>query len=277
MKNLLNVRLLFMGALLLILLVNAFILIGVGYNRSGEPSSMATLTEREVNIPYRWGREDTSLRLHWRVVSAEDDEYSRYSAPLWFDQKKLETLGFEFLDNVDNETSAHFIETEVILVLEYDGTAYQQVVSDVEARIAMIEKKLIHLKDDEDLMLSLQTAKDRLQHEELSASRLFVVDAGLDQASLRALYPDKSKYILAPGIVEARIYWPYDNGDDLLIAGRIDRLSVEYLHVAGDAYSSLKNLKVNSHYSSHESPPRFSLEVHYGQRLEPWIEKIEML
>jgi hypothetical protein len=57
------------AGLALILLTNAVALLGVYQNRSGEPESMLTLTQRELQQPYGWGmaRENSgiSLRINW--------------------------------------------------------------------------------------------------------------------------------------------------------------------------------------------------------------------
>ncbi|MFT4764295.1 MAG: hypothetical protein ACI9OH_001389 [Oleispira sp.] len=58
MKHLPRSRTLFILALSLVLLVNAFILIGVGYNRTGVAESTVVLTERELTMPYRWNKDE---------------------------------------------------------------------------------------------------------------------------------------------------------------------------------------------------------------------------
>ena len=277
MKNLVSSKNLFLLSLLLIVLVNGFILAGVLYNRSGEPESVVEFTEREVRMPYRRSQDQASVRINWRIVSLDDDSYNRYGSPLWFDQKKLESLGYEFPEGLDVDRQSHFIESEAILVLEYDGGAYQQAIKIAQQRVQVIEKKLTKLIGDEELLSDLKDAKENLKHEELSASRLFVIDAGLDKNKLRAKYPDNQRYILTYGIVDARSYRFDGNRERSVIAGRIDRLSVKYLHVEKEAHSLIDKLKPSSNYSSNENPPRFSLTVHYGQKLEPWIETIELL
>ena len=55
----------------LIVLTNAIALVGVAYNRSGEPDSTLTLTRRELQMSYRWWRDrensGIALRLLWRM------------------------------------------------------------------------------------------------------------------------------------------------------------------------------------------------------------------
>jgi hypothetical protein len=268
---------LFILALSLILLVNAFILIGVWYNRSGDAESMVTLTEREVGMPYSWSRDQSSVHIDWRIISSDYDSYSRYNSPVWFDQEKLESLGFEFAKDSGANKQLHFIESEAILVLEYDGEAYQQALKVTQKRVEDIEKKLSLLIDDEALLIDLKSAKENLKYEKQAASRLFVIDVGLDKKSLRIKYPDNQRYILANGIVDVISYGHYDSNEKSTITGRISRLSVKSLHIDKDMHSIIDKLTPNSNNSSSENPPRFSLKVHYGQKLEPWIEQVSLL
>ncbi|CCK74967.1 conserved hypothetical protein [Oleispira antarctica RB-8] len=272
MKHLPGSKTLFILALSLVLLVNAFILIGVWYNRSGLAESVVVLTERELHMPYRWNRDQTSVRIDWRAISSDGDSYSGYSSPAWFDENKLVSLGFEFSDDSATDYKKHFIEAEAVLVLEYDGETYQQAVKHAQKRVLDIEKKLSRLVDDEDLLSDLKRAKENLKHEEQSASRLFVIDAGLDKEVLRIQYPDNQRYILAYGIVDVRSTGSYRNNTKPTFSGRIDRLSVQYLYIDNSVYSNIDKLKPSLQYSRNENSPRFSLAVHYGQKLEPWID-----
>jgi len=276
MKHLPGSRTLFILALSLVLLVNSFILIGVWYNRSGEAESTVLLTEREMRMPYSWSNDQTFLRISWRNASSE-----------WFDQQKLESLGFDFSEA---EYNTHFIETKAILVLEYDGDAYQQAVKIAQSRVERVERKLTQLNAgkeiqaelndelqtelQEDLQADLKDAQENLKHEKLSASRLFIVDAGLDEEKLRAQYPDNQRYILTYGIVDVRASMPYDENETLVFTGRVDQLSVKRLHIESEMFAKINKLKSNMQYSRNTMPPRFSVEVHFGQRLEPWIEQL---
>ena len=244
MKHLPGSRTLFILALSLVLLVNSFILIGAWYNRSGEAESTVLLTEREMRMPYSWSNDQTFLRINWRIASSK-----------WFDQQKLESLGFDFSEA---EYNTHFIETKAILVLEYDGDAYLQAVKVAQSRVERVERKLTQLvagkeiqaelKDElknelqEDLQADLKDAQENLKHEKFSASRLFVVNAGLDEEQLRAQYPDNQRYILTYGIVDVRANMPYDENETLIFSGRVDQLSVERLHIESEMYAKIKTV-----------------------------------
>ena len=96
-----NVKILIAG-LSIIIVTNVIALGGVAYNRSGEPDALVELTERELDIAYRYGleRENTGLRLNinCRVETLQDDyAYANnncWGNPVWLDQQKLIELGF---------------------------------------------------------------------------------------------------------------------------------------------------------------------------------------
>jgi hypothetical protein len=74
-----------------ILVTNAFVLLGVARNRAGRSLQTIQLTERELPMNYR-GKEDSgvALRIQWNQYSfAMFDQYS------WLDRAKLESLGFD--------------------------------------------------------------------------------------------------------------------------------------------------------------------------------------
>jgi hypothetical protein len=57
----------------------------------------------------------------------------------------------------------------------------------------------------------------------------------------------------------------------------LSRLSVKSLDIDKDMHSIIDKLTPNLNNSSSENPPRFSLKVHYGQKLESWIEQVSLL
>ena len=272
MKHLPRSRTLFILALSVVLLVNAFILIGVGYNRTGVAESTVVLTERELTMPYRWNKDEASVRINWRTVASNDKGYGRYSSLTWFDQEKLVSLGVDLSADSEQNYETHFIEFEAILVLEYDGEAYQQALKMAQQQVEHIEKRLVRLVDDKELLVDLKDAKEKLKNEKESASRLFVIDAGLNKEALRALYPDNQRYILANGIVDVNSNRLNGNNTPPIFTGRIDRLSVQYLHIERNIHEKLDKLRPSLNYLRNGNPPRFSLKVHYGRKLEPWVQ-----
>ena len=94
----------FIAGAALILVANAVALVGVAYNRHGDPESMLLLTQREALLPYSWGfeRENSgvTLTLQWRVPSEQGDgpyglgmSYAGIGGePGWLDKTKLAAL-----------------------------------------------------------------------------------------------------------------------------------------------------------------------------------------
>lgn len=220
-----NTRALIIG-LALIVLTNTIALSGVAYNRSGEPSATLQLTERELQIPYwRWPDNENSgidLRLAWRVHDTYDgDESASYSwdrSGAWLNREKLDSLGFETSTAIRNEErdAGGFYEPsrDVFLVLEYDGDAH---------RAALEHARKMALRTTTDTGAtpeSVRGAKARLEDEERSESRLFVIDAGVDAEALRTRYARRDKY----AIVRGRIDLVFGGVDASSPIGRISML-----------------------------------------------------
>jgi hypothetical protein len=228
-------------------------------------------TERELAMPYRWNKDKASVRINWRTVASNDQGYGRYSSPTWVDREKLVSLGFNLSADSKQNYETHLIESEAILVLEYDGEAYQQALKMAQQQVEHIEKRLVRLVDDKELLVDLKDAKEKLKKEKESASRLFVIDAGLNKEALRAQYPDNQRYVLAYGIVDVNSN-RLNGSNTPIFTGRIDRLSVQDLHIESNMNEKLGKLKPSLNYLQNGNPPRFSLKVHYGRKLEPWVE-----
>jgi len=263
------------AGLALILLTNAVALLGVHRNRSGEPESMLTLTQRELEQPYGWGmnRENSgvSLRINWRVPSAEKYWPGSYSGgnPAWLDQAKMASLGFDARPSKDMQDdfrwSSRQLAKEVLLVLELDGPAYQQALQRAQQYAAEQDAKLATLPDDKAVQQSAKSAHEEARREEQDNSRLFAVDAGLDLNELRAQYPDRSRY----AIVRAQVQ-PQSIGAKGEIAGYINRISIDEINVPHE-YHAMFDIRVRPAIIGQTSGRTFEASVAFGQRLEPWL------
>jgi len=96
------------GGLGIIAATNAIALLGVAYNRAGEPASRVELTERELILPVEWGiaRESSAifLKLRWRVACERIEGYGglgAYCATPWLSRAKLAELGFNVTPAAD--------------------------------------------------------------------------------------------------------------------------------------------------------------------------------
>jgi len=89
----------------LILLANAVALTGVYFNRSGEPESRMTLSQRELSMPWGWGMDKENsglaLGLNWRIKDGSSVAYSfggdgfHGGTPEWLDEPRMKALGFD--------------------------------------------------------------------------------------------------------------------------------------------------------------------------------------
>ncbi|HTN93600.1 MAG TPA: DUF4824 family protein [Gallionella sp.] len=265
------------AGLALILLTNAVALLGVHRNRSGEPESVLTLTQRELQRPYGWGmnRENSgvSLRILWRVPTAGRSMNYLYSGgnALWLDQAKMASLGFDVGPSRDMQDiyrwSSRQLSREVLLVLELDGPAYQQALQQAQQFAEEQDAKLAALPDDKSLQAGAKTAHDQARMEEQENSRLFAVDAGLDPDELRAKYPDRNRY----AIVRAQVRPSYASGPGQ-IAGYIDKISIDEIRVPHEFHSAF-DIRVRPAIPGTPASGRrtFEATVAFGRRMEPWI------
>ena len=253
----------------LIVMVNAIVLGGVAYNRSGEPESMLRLSERELSAPMRrYSNKENSglaLSLNWRVLPRAAHGVNRPSwgygeSPDWLDRDKIVALGFErsVLGQFPDAPSRvrQPLPRDVLLVLELDGAAYQAALAQAAQSMAAASAE------------SKARAGDALKREQGESSRLFVVDAGLNLATLRAQYPDRSRYAIVHG--QVRVNWAMDKNRAVPIAfvSGVDpdslHVPVGWRHVFDGAPAVARAGQASAHYA---------VEVKFGKRLEPWISQ----
>jgi hypothetical protein len=129
---------------------------------------------------------------------------------------------------------------DVLLVLELEGPVHARAVQAARDFLA-------HREHD----IAAQRAVQREEHE---ASRLFIVDAGLDQTTLRQRYPDPTHYAIVNGNI--RPYVVRDRTSARLY-GSVTAVRCETINVPLQFRETV--------------PHPFVLEVAFGTRLEPWI------
>lgn len=236
----------------------------------GDPESTLKLTQRELTQPYRGMNDENSgmsLRINWRVFDGEKSWNYSYSggAPDWLDQAKMDSLGFDVSQaegkKDDYRWTSRQLAREVLLVLEMDGQAYQQVLQRARQNAAEQDAKLAAQPDAEELKSKAREARDEMRSEERENSRLFAIDAGLSQAELRAKYPDRSRYAIVCGQVR-----PWSSGAQGKIEGYIDDISVESINVPNEYHALFEHVR-----SQESAQQDFEASVAFGQRLEPWM------
>lgn len=275
------------AALALVLAVNAIVLAGAAWNRSGEPESELILTQRELDTPYGgYGEFENSgmtLRLDWKIADADrrfdedpDAAYYGYGSrtATWLDAEKMRTLGFtppapgteEQLLRYEERTSGR----EVFLVLELDGPAYRESLAQVGRYVRRTEQQRAANPRKKELAEQAIAAKEMLGRVEKEMSRLFVVDAGLDAEILRGRYRDRTHYAIVRGRVEPMLQRSPDWPDDKSVpefAGYVDSLSIDGISVpAGVLPSSVMD----------DEKVTYRVQVAWGRRFEPWIVSAQM-
>lgn len=266
----------------LLALVNLIVLLGVAWNRLEPINSRLSLTERELNSAYTYWRTDNSsqaLHLHYRWPSREGDDYGY--API--SAEKMAELGFSLPTELNDESARryrHQLERTALLVLEFNGPAYQREVA--LARSAQVEAARLYraVPDSEALRVAAENANTALDHEQNRASRLLVVDVGVDPHTLRSRYPDRQRYALVQAIVAAKasrvaVEWKGE-GDDLRpelqrwtwqLGGSAQTPGIERLNVPREWHANLQQAENNREA---QGKP-FNAELAFGRRLEPWL------
>lgn len=247
----------------LIIATNAVALLGVAWNRAGEPDSSLLLSQRELRIPNGWSHDNEnsglSLVLNWRVLPSEGGTDTwlegTYDPPEWLDADKLGTLGFppapERSTNRETTQSDHELLREVLLVLELNGPTYQRA-------LARITRQAERHHDDEE-------ARNALRWEQSKKSRLFVVDAGLDHKALRNKYADRSRYAIVHGKI---LRWRGGTTSNARVLITLDiNVPLQWRTVFG-------GVEMETIHREH-APSAYVVRVDFGKRLEPWITHAE--
>lgn len=281
----------FIAGLALILATNAVALVGVAYNRADEPESTLTLTERELHLPYEWGfsqeNSGISLMLQWRVLAKQDDTHHamgwRYggfgNAPNWLDKAKLAALGFDVAEPEGSPRARrHYdklLPREVLLVLELDGPANQAALEDARKHLQKEEALLKANAGKKEFEVRVKNAQRELYQEERIYSRLFVIDAGLDVASLRAKYSDRKRYAIMRGQIQPHLV---EKDRKTRLVGYITGLSVTQINVPAQyrqIFASMQEGARTNEYGIPATP--FEVSVAYGKRLEPWVTEAKRM
>ncbi len=279
MRYLFSPKGVYLMAFALLIATNIFVLTGVFANRSGEPESQVLLTERELSLPYRTNKENSglSLNLNWRALPKNKDKaYSNSGQPVWLNEAKLVELGFD-VSNYKNKSKSYKrpLPIEVFVVLEQDGQTYQESLARAEAAYKEASKEFsLNDRDNKKIKDKLDRVEKQLTQEKQVNSRLFAIDAGSNPQKLRQKYSNKNHYIIAQGTV--RLGYRYK--DNNKVTGYIAGLSIKNIHVPLSQRKALTGFlaEQRDRYNT-INPPRFSVNVAYGHRYEPWIEAVKPL
>ena len=183
----------------LLLVINAFVLAGVQYNRSGDSDALMTLTERELRTAYT-DKEDNSgkslrIQTHHNLYTAlgtsNDDRFGS------LDRHKLEAIGFDFSDARmgKNDTDYYLkqLPRKAYAVLEYDGPSWEEwkkKLTDERAKVEQAAAEGKIKKEDAD------SARKNIERALITDSHLFIIDFGKDPSALRRQYSDRQHYLI---------------------------------------------------------------------------------
>jgi hypothetical protein len=272
----------------LLLLTNAIVLVGVAYNRRGEPEARLVLTERELRLGYQ-EKENTGL---WLRLETSDVEPWMAEGPGWFDQKKLEEIGFDCGVPPADPSAELFYEKalprRVYAALEFDGNAWQ-------SWIARREQELLHPPPGTSVSQTLVERKKQLESERVGHSRLFLVDVGRDPSGLRARHPDRSRFIVTGAIARLQLKRSWDENTKTWknerLEGFVSEILPSEIHVPLDrrkVLDAVREARIGQggqidwmNYGGYagylQGPPRYQVTLSYGRRLEPWIDDVQPL
>ena len=272
----------------LIVATNAVALLGVAYNRSGAESTL-NLTERELNLPYQWGFEKENsgiaLTLRWRTLGEAPEDfrgiqkiyYLGYqgfgSEPAWLDKAKLTALDFDVSKPEDTPRGRLYydkmLSKDVLLVLELDGQAYRTALARAQQWLQKETSLLESNPGKNEFEERVKNAKRELYQEERIYSRLFVVDAGLDIASLRARYPDRQRYAIVRGQIQPRLV---NINHKPKLTAYISDLSITQVNVPARYRRIFESLQAGTPMDRRDTAVSpYTATVAFGKRLEPWI------
>lgn len=274
------------AGVVLIVLTNAVALGGVMMNRSREPESRLTLTERELPLSYDslTQRENSgiALRLDWRVLGeqAADLDYADYgSQPAWLDAARMVALGFDVPAGEPMAESskryARQLPRQALVVLEFDGPTWQKAVDRAQAAAERHATAAAANPGNELLADRAKSARAQVALERSASSRLFAVDAGLDAVVLRARYPDRSRYLILRATIRPNVIGSDESRQHL--GGYLSEIAIDRINVPYTFRPQLIELRDAPRPSVGNRPPRYEVRLAIGQRLEPWIERLAPL
>ena len=289
-----------LAALALVVLTNAWVLVGVARNRTGEPDAVLELNEREFGL--RRGREEnTGVSLYLRTSVSSYGFYDlggkdRWTSEAWFDRAKLEELGFDCSKPLDDPDAFLFygkaLPKEVLAVAEFGGAAWKDWEEAEKKNIADLLDRFDkgHVEERE-----YRVAVRRFARASEERSRLIVIDAGLDPEELREKYPERNQYLILPAVARLHADPMWEGGKERKVSrleGRLSRILVADIHVPMRHRPVLDSLPPpgDEDGSSYRrifideigeetliSLPRYAVTLKVGRRHEPWIDSIRSL
>ena len=238
-------------------------------NRSGEPEAVLELTERELSLPSQEA-DNTAMMLGFVYERLRDSEPYRPNDAGWFDQAKLQSIGFDCSAPATTENASHYramAPRSVYAVLEFEGETWQR---------EMAEPVPVAVETPAGAPKRGGTVPpDTIENRRLQ-SHLTVEDVGLDPTALRARHPDRRRVAIVEAV--ANLIFVIPQGRAPFLMGRVTRIWPEELNVPREWRAPLEGLSPAPRNaadppSPHE--PRYRVTVKWGKNLEPWIADLK--
>jgi hypothetical protein len=269
----------------IILFANVVALGGAAYNRSGAAESELQLSQRELGTTWTEA-ENSGLTLSLDVVNPEDPRedtntasrgmlgmrapYAPRSTPYWLDSTKLREIGYPLparpVADTTHTTGRRGLEREALFVLELDGPVYHAALDHARLLAARADSASAAKPKDSTAAHDAESAARVAQRITTESSRLYLVDAGRDVATLRARYPDRTHYAIVWGRYTV---WDGANKGSRNVYAFVQTLEANGVNVPRQFRDALLVL---TRPGAKGSPLRaVNVTVAFGRRLEPWI------
>jgi len=240
---------------------------GVVYNRMGDATAQLTLTERELSLPYYRGSQkensSISLTINWRTPTGENETYYPYnSRNIKLSKDELLTLGFAQSEVRDN----YWIESrELYWAFEFDGALHKAEIIKAEDKYQTALTTYEEKPNDTNSRKKTEYSES-LAREKTTNSRLFFLKVSADYESLANKFSGQKNILIVKGLTK-----PYynNNGNDKTYSLMLKHLSVKNIMVPLEHTEVMSNLKRANRRDI--TPPRYTVDVSWGSRLEPWI------
>jgi hypothetical protein len=284
----------------LIVVTNLAILAAAGWNRRGEGQAELLLTERELALPT--ARQDKGAGFELSLVTTNEPPgeirrtahwkgYELPSVPLdWLDGTKLRELGFRVtIDPAHPDAAEYYLQVmprRVFIVVEYDGTAWQQWLTDREDQVRILRSEVEEGRAEPS---ALADAEALLEVDRIRRSRLFPVDAGLDADALQRRYGDRRRHAIVSGLLRPKVVDTEYGGP--VLSGEVQSLVVSRVYISYEIRRQLETFMPEETWQEIETrerreaemgwpppiPPRYHATLAVGHRHEPWLVSVDTL
>jgi hypothetical protein len=280
-------------AIAVIAIVNIAALVGVMRNRSGEPEATVWLDERELDLlPADAELGSPLLRLRYQNAANDQGQPPRPTpevvAPNVLDEARLAALGFDCSVPAASAGAAAFyrrvLPRPAFVVFAVGGPAWEpQVTAWQERQRQRIERQIAggELSGEavDRAMADIAAGPQRL-------SRLMPVDAGRDGGALRATYPDRTRFLILPGVVTLHFVAASEAGA-ASVHGHLMEVFPAVLAAPREVNAALNAFRepprTPPSRTSAWTPakldhaPRYEVQVSVGRTWQPWISEIRPL